>query len=129
MKNVSWLKEKEQVEKYHTKNLQAVIYFGQGLDALDAGLWKDAKTFFKKATEEDPEFALAKYYSDHCPGATVASLSTLTAMTVNQLASTVEEAVDEASAAQADVSQGQTSGGPSPESPDAGTTGGGSVSW
>ena len=89
--------EEEQFKKYHTKNLQAVIYFGQGLDALDAGRWQDAKILFKKATEEDPAFKLAEYYSDHCPAATVASIGTLAAMTVNQLAHNIEESVEEAS--------------------------------
>ena len=91
--------EKEQFKKYHTKNLQAVIYFGQGLDALDAGHWKDARNFFRKAYEEDRGFELAGYYLNHCPAPTVPSLTTLAAMKVDQLAKTVEEAVDKVSAA------------------------------
>ena len=96
--------EEREFNKYHTKNLQAVLYFGQGLDALDAGQWKDARIFFKQATEEDPDFNLARYYLERCPASTVASLSALGAMTVGQLASNVDDAMDEASASQGEIS-------------------------
>ena len=123
--------EEEQFKKYHTKNLQAVLYFGQGLDALDAGQWKDAKILFKKATEEDPEFELAKYYSDHCPAATVATITSLSAMTVGQLANSVEAAVGEASAAQAGLAsdQGVGPGDAAPPSEPSPTSGSVSISW
>jgi hypothetical protein len=123
--------EEEQFKQYHTKNLQAVIYLGQGLDALDAGQWKDAKIFFKNATEEDPEFKLAKYYLDHCPAATVATITSLSAMTVGQLANTVDSAVGEASAGQASAATDQGAGpakGEAPSGP-APTSGSVSVSW
>lgn len=110
--------EKEQVEKYHTKNLQAVIYFGQGLDALDAGRWQDAQALFIKSNHEDPEFKLARYYSNHCPAPTVASISTLSAMTVEQLADNVDTIVNEASEAQAELDRQRESG---PETRDAGS--------
>jgi tetratricopeptide (TPR) repeat protein len=102
--------EKEQVEKYHTKNLQAVIYFGQGLDALDAGRWQDAQALFIKSNQEDPEFLLARHYSDRCPAPTVVSISALTAMTVNQLADNVETVVNEASEVQREVDSRRKSG-------------------
>jgi thioredoxin-like negative regulator of GroEL len=127
--------EEKQFNKYHTKNLQAVIYFGQGLDALDAGQWKDARIFFKNATDEDPDFKLARYYLEHCPAATVASLSALGAMTVGQLGSNVEAAVNEASAAQAAVATDEgvgpgDEGAPSAPAPSPSpTTGGVSISW
>ena len=75
--------------------MQAALYLGQGLDALDAGKWQDAKMFFYKALEEDPEFDLARYYYERCPAATVVTIGSLSAMTVDQLAQNVEEAVDE----------------------------------
>ena len=118
--------EEEQFKKYHTQNLQAVIYLGQGLDALDAGHWQNARMFFKKAKEEDPEFKLAEYYLDHCPAATVASLNTIAAMTVGQLSHSVEAAVAEASDARADEGQKQESD-PSGKQPD--TTGSISIEW
>ena len=129
--------EEEQFKKYHSKNLQAVIYFGQGLDALDAGKWKDARLFFKIATEEDPDFKLARYYLERCPAATVASLSTLGAMTVDQLATNVEEAVDEALASQEAVIADQATGpgrtgkpsAPAPAPAPAPTSGSISFSW
>ncbi|MCP4629995.1 MAG: tetratricopeptide repeat protein [bacterium] len=87
--------EKDRISKYHTKNLQAALYLGQGLDALDAGKWGDAKIHFSKALEEDPEFDLARYYRERCPAATVATISSLGVMTVDQLAHNIEGAVDE----------------------------------
>ena len=118
--------EEEQFKKYHTQNLQAVIYLGQGLDALDAGHWQNARMFFKRAKEEDPGFKLAEYYLDHCPAATVASINAIAAMTVGQLSHNVEAAVAEASDARADEGQKQESGaeGKKPE-----TTGGISIEW
>lgn len=127
--------EEEQFKGYHTKNLQAVLYFGQGLDALDAGQWKDARGFFKKATDEDPDFKLAQYYLERCPAATVASLTSLGAMTVGQMADNVEAAVDQASSAQAAVTSSQGTGPgeggtPSAPPPSPGpTTGNVSISW
>jgi hypothetical protein len=123
--------EEEQFKKYHSKNLQAVMYLGQGLDALDAGKWKDARLFFKIAAEEDPDFKLARYYLERCPAATVASLSTLSAMTVDQLATNVEEAVDVALASQAAMSSNDTIGAPvdAPAPAPAPTSGSISLSW
>ncbi len=133
--------EEAQFKGYHTKNLQAVLYFGQGLDALDAGQWKDARVSFKRATEEDPDFKLAQYYLERCPAATVASLTTLGGMTVGQMADNVEAAVDQASSAQAAITSGQGTGpgeggvpsGPTPApapTPTPGpTTGNVSISW
>lgn len=120
--------EEALLKKLHTKNLQAVIYFGQGLDALDAGHWKDAKVFFRKAYDEDREFGLAEYYLSHCPGATVASINSFSAMTVGQLAGTVESAVDEASADQQAQDTDQSIGvGEPTEAPP--TEGNISISW
>jgi len=131
--------EEAQFKEYHTKNLQAVLYFGEGLDALDAGQWKDARIFFKKATEEDPDFKLAKYYLERCPAATVASLTTLGAMTVGQLADNVEASVDEAIADQEGIIAGQGLGptesgavsppAPSPSPAPGPSTGSVSFSW
>ena len=108
----------------HSKNLQAVIYFGQGLDALDAGRWQDAQALFIKSNQEDPEFLLARRYSDNCPDPTVVSISTLTAMTVDQLAGNVETAVNEASDAEADVNADVD-----PRQEEEPSTGGISIEW
>ena len=128
--------EERRVSEYHTKNLQATIYLGQGLDALDAGKWKEAKIFFKRALDEDPEFKLAKYYYERCPAATVATISALSAMTVEHLAQNIEEAVDEVAADQTAVAINNDigAGDDSPASssaapPPSGTTGSVSLSW
>ncbi len=129
--------EEKRISKYHTKNLQAAIYLGQGLDALDAGKWRDAKIFFNKAIDVDPEFELARYYYEHCPAATVATISSLGAMTVDQLANNIEEAVDEAAADQIAIIAGRAIGpgraggapAPAPSPAPAPTTGGISFSW
>ena len=129
--------EEKRVNEYHTKNLQAAIYLGQGLDALDAGKWKEAKIFFKQALDEDPEFKLAKYYYEHCPAATVATISALGAMTVDQLAQNIEEALDEVAADQIAVSNNNDIGAgssgraavPDAAPPPSGTTGDVSLSW
>ena len=83
---------------------------------------------------------MAQDYLRRCPDATVASISALGAMTVDQLAGNVEAAVDMASAEQADVNfdsvlgPGNRGGLPAaaaadtPPSP-APTAGGISVSW
>ena len=121
--------EEEQFKKYHSKNLQAVMYLGQGLDALDAGKWKDARSFFKMATEEDPDFKLARYYLERCPAAAVATISSLAAMTVDQMATNVEAAVDVATAEQTAVSNEGDIGAPVPSGGASGTTGSVSLSW
>ena len=123
--------EKDQIKAYHTQNLQAVLYFGQGLDALDESHWKDAKVFFKKAVDEDPNFKLARYYLEGCPAATVASLSALGGMSVGQVADSVSAAMDEAAGNQADISSSPGAGpgsGNAPSTPGSGT-GDVSVSW
>ena len=117
--------EEKHFSRYHTKNLQAVLYLGHGLDVLDAGQWKEAKMLFMKAIEEDPEFELARYYGEHCPAATAAAISSLGAMTVGELVNNVAAVVDEASAGQA-ASASEQGGGPGEE---ASTTGSVSISW
>ncbi len=96
--------EKDRVSKYHTKNLQAALYLGQGLDALDVGEWKEARGFFKQALDIDPRFDLARYYYEHCPAVTVATISSLGAMTVDDLAKDIESSVQQAAADQAAMS-------------------------
>ena len=40
-------------------NVQALLAFGRGLEALDTGRWADAQQHFEEATSLDPSFALA----------------------------------------------------------------------
>ena len=107
---------------------------GQGLDALDDGKWRDAKILFSKALEEDPEFDLARYYYEHCPAATVATISSLSAMSAEQLAQNVEESMDEAIGEQISESINNDIGaavatGQAAAAPPAGNTGSVSISW
>lgn len=50
-----------------TTNYQAFIFFGQALNALDAGDWAKAKDLFAKAVEADPQFGMARNGRDACP--------------------------------------------------------------
>jgi tetratricopeptide (TPR) repeat protein len=124
--------EEKRFSKYHTKSLQAVTYFGQGLNALDTGEWKEAKNFFKMAVDEDPEFRLARYYRDASPAATAPSLAALSEMSETALAGNCSGEVDGAIAAQGEIGSSGSGGGPSqpgaPEPPDSGTPASGSVS-
>jgi tetratricopeptide (TPR) repeat protein len=96
--------EEEKFSQYHTKNLKAVVFFGQGLEALDAGEWKEAKNYFRQAVEEDPEFKLAILYRDGCPSATAPSLGTLSGMTDAGLADMVDSSISETADAAAGLS-------------------------
>lgn len=50
----------EDVFSYHTQNFDALLFFGEGLDAQDQGDWAVSKSLFLKALELDPKFELAK---------------------------------------------------------------------
>jgi tetratricopeptide (TPR) repeat protein len=92
--------EEKKFSQYHTKNVDAVLYFGQGLEAIDAGEWKKANSYFQKAAEEDPTFNLAILYRDGCPDATAPTIARLGVMTTEELAILLKNAVDDASAEQ-----------------------------
>jgi tetratricopeptide (TPR) repeat protein len=129
--------EKEKFSQYHTKNLQAVVYFGKGLEALDVGEWKEAKSYFQQAVEEDPEFKLAILYRDGCPNATAPGIGALGEMSDTGLADMVASEVPSSLGAPAAVagtglgdgtdSEVSTSGDTS--GPGAGGAGSVSVSW
>lgn len=125
--------EESRINSYHTKNLSAVTYFGQGLEAMDIGKWDEARQFFSKAVVEDPDFELAKRYRDSCPSSTTASLAALAAMSHGQLTGLVANNMTEAFSA--DPPSSQTAAGAGPGDPGASAaapgpgTGGVSVSW
>ena len=120
--------EQEKIRQYHTRDMDAVLYFGQGLDALDAGEWKTAKNYFEQAVIEDPSFQLARLYKQETPNSYAPSIQALAAMSVQSLAQMVDNsmaaAVDAAAAATASQSGNAEPGQPSGEQ-----TGGVSVSW
>jgi len=92
--------EKTLLGIYHTKDFEAVIYFGQALEALDAGNWKEAKNFFQKALIEDPEFDLARVGSETCPAASAPSIAELGSMSDPEFSAIIEGAVVDAMAEQ-----------------------------
>jgi hypothetical protein len=101
-------KEKAEFSKYHTKSLNAVVYFGQGLEAIDMNEWKEAKEYFKSAVKEDPSFGLAKKFKDGCPDADTPGISVLAAMSTTELADMIEGDASDAGSAQAEISQAGT---------------------
>jgi tetratricopeptide (TPR) repeat protein len=121
--------EEALVGKYHTKNFKAITYYGQALDALDAGNWEEARNFFRKALSEDPDFFLARVGLNSCPDAAAPSIGQLGTMSTAELAALTENALTEVEAAHEDAARSIT--GVSDTSSDEGETEGeatGSVS-
>ena len=50
---------RQNLAKFHTRNFEAFKLFSLGLNAQDEGKFAEAKAFFKKAQELDPNFELA----------------------------------------------------------------------
>jgi tetratricopeptide (TPR) repeat protein len=86
--------------KPHTKSYEAFIYFGQALDALDAGHWAKAKDLFTKSLKADPRFDLAREGDDSCPGASSPGIGQLGVMSVSQVSTQAETAINTAQASQ-----------------------------
>ena len=119
--------EKMAIDPYQTKNLQAVLYFGQGLEALDLGEWQSARDFFYKAYEEDPEFVLARQFGAGTPAATAPSISSLSTMSDEQMSAMVNASV---SSAAADAASSGVGGPAVAEAQgESAAVGGVSVSW
>jgi tetratricopeptide (TPR) repeat protein len=118
-------KEKAKFSKYHTKSLNAVVYFGQGLEAIDMNEWKEAKEYFQRAFKEDPSFSLAKKFKDGCPDADTPTIGVLAAMSNTALADMLEGAATDAGSAQAEISQSGTA----PDGDGEPRTGSITISW
>ncbi len=88
--------EKKAIGVPHTKVYKALVYFGQALDALDSGKWKEANELFSMAYKEDPGFALAKEGADTCPGIDYPSLNSLSNISGAKLSARVESSVSAA---------------------------------
>ncbi len=97
----------------HTKNFKAFTYYGQALEALDAGRYESARNLFFQALEEDPEFELARRGLDATPGNDAPAPAALAAMPMTQLIAHFEAAIGQAEAAQAaaDAADAAVSGG------------------
>ncbi|MBU1397644.1 MAG: tetratricopeptide repeat protein [Proteobacteria bacterium] len=85
----------------HTKVYNALIYYGNALDAIDAGNWKEAKNFFAMALKEDPLFILAQKGADSCPGAGSPGVSAVSGMSGAQFSAVSEAGLTTAEASQA----------------------------
>lgn len=88
----------------HTKVYKALIYYGNALDALDSGNWKEAKDFFAMSLKEDPFFDLAQKGADSCPGPGSPGVGAVSGMSAAQFSALSEEglSVSEASQGAAD---------------------------
>lgn len=95
----------------HTKVYNAMIYYGNAIDALDAGKWKEAKDFFAMALKEDPLFILAQKGADSCPGAGSPSVSALSGMSGAQFSEVSEAGLSTAEASQAAADKAAAEGG------------------
>jgi hypothetical protein len=121
--------EQEKIRQYHTRDLDAVLYFGQGLDALDAGEWKTAKNHFEQAVIEDPSFQLARLYKQETPNSYAPSIQALATMSVQDLGQMVDHSMAAAMDAAAAAATASQAGNAEPGQPSGQQTGGVSVSW
>ena len=97
--------EKNSIGVPHTKVYKALVYFGNALDALDAGKWKEANEFFNMAHKEDPGFNLAKEGADTCPGADSPSINSLSGTSGARFSARIEAAVSTAGGSRAVVNK------------------------
>ncbi|MBU4464059.1 MAG: tetratricopeptide repeat protein, partial [Proteobacteria bacterium] len=107
------LEESKAIGIPHTTVYNAFIYYGEALDALDAGKWEAARDLFAKAVKEDPKFDMAVDGGSSCPGASSPDIGALASITAAQISSIAETSVDEAETAQeaADAEAESTSSG------------------
>lgn len=56
--------ERERVSRRHTENIQALLAFGLGLEAEDAGDYAAAARHYRRAAVLDPSFALAQEHAE-----------------------------------------------------------------
>lgn len=61
------------ISRYQTRNFAAFTAYSKGLNALDQGRFAEAKAFFDKAVELDPDFGLAKQMEGDMPQTNVYS--------------------------------------------------------
>ena len=69
--------EQRVIDKYHTRSFQAVVYYGEALDAQDMGKWKQAREYYRLTLLEDPSFALAVRGYESCPDDSAPSIGAL----------------------------------------------------
>ncbi len=95
--------EKKAIGIPHTTVYDAMIHYGEGLDAIDGGKWEDARNFFNMALQLDPKFRLAEEMRDGTPNPDAPGIMSLKSMPFQQLSTNVENSVNTAEAAQAEA--------------------------
>lgn len=88
--------EKKGIGVPHTKVYKALVYFGNALDALDKGRWKEANDYLGMALQEDPMFDLARNAAGMCPGADSPDIGAVLNMSSSKLSSSIERSVSTA---------------------------------
>lgn len=88
--------EQRVIDKYHTRSFQAVVYYGEALDAQDMGSWKQAREYYRLALMEDPSFALAMWGYESCPDDSAPSIGALADMQPAEFAAMAEKNVRDA---------------------------------
>ena len=97
--------ERKAIGVPHTKVYKALVYFGNALDALDAGKWKEANDYFGMALKEDPMFDLARNAAGMCPGADSPDISAVLNMSSSKLSSRIETSVGSAAGTRTGIDQ------------------------
>jgi len=97
--------ERKTIGVPHTKVYKALVYFGNALDALDAGKWKEANDYFGMALKEDPMFDLARNAAGMCPGADSPDISAVLNMSSSKLSSRIETSVGSAAGIPTGINQ------------------------
>lgn len=83
-----------------TKSIEAVTFFGQALQAIDASNYGNAKALFAMALAEDPNFIAAQEGLASCPDASAPSKDALEDMSMSEIADSIGAAVEAAQASQ-----------------------------
>ncbi|MBU1054925.1 MAG: tetratricopeptide repeat protein [Proteobacteria bacterium] len=83
-------KEKKAIGVVHTKVYNALVHYGNALDALDAGKWQEAKSYFDMALKEDPNFDLAKEAAYSCPEANYPNINNLINLKGSKISTAIE---------------------------------------
>lgn len=94
-----------------TKDLQSVLFYGQGLDALDAGNWQAAADLFKQALDRDPFFDLAAAAMEATPPKEAPTLAGFSSMSDAQRGGMFSASLASASGAQGAASAAAASAG------------------
>jgi tetratricopeptide (TPR) repeat protein len=89
-------KEKKAVGVVHTKVYNALVNYGYGIDALDAGKWKEAKNYFDMALKEDPNFDLAKEALYSCPAPDYPNINNIISLKGAKLSAAIESLMSSA---------------------------------